>query len=180
MNCRSAQLSGLRVGIWTMVLGSALCVPLSAGWAGERPIDKTLWLTLPFSARSVNEQISRTMQWNIYFGQDGTAYVTDQGTGPERGGVVPPNVDSVTANRIKDGKPYTLQMNGALADFHIRYLLRDSVANIAIGFDLNITETGCTVLRSQFMMEPPPGRPPVTTASGPATCQLLPGRHLSR
>jgi hypothetical protein len=120
------------------------------------------------------------MKWNIYFGKDGTAYMTDDGTGPEQGAVVPPNVDSVTRNRIKDGKPYTLQMNGPLAEFHVRYLLRDATANIAIGIDLNITEAGCTVLRSQFVMEPPPGRPPITTASGPATCQLLPGRHLSR
>jgi hypothetical protein len=180
MNCRNAQRSGFRVRIWTLVFGLVLCAPLGAVRAGERPIDKTLWLTMPFSARSVNEQLSRVMKWNIYFGKDGTAYMTDEGTGPEQGAVVPPNVDSVTRNRIKDGKPYTLQMNGSLAEFRVRYLLRDAAANIAIGFDLNISEAVCTVLRSQFMMEPPPGRPPVTTASGPATCQLLPGRHLSR
>ena len=95
----------LGVCFWVIAFGLSLCAPPSAGWAGERPIDKTLWLTMPFSARSPNEQISRTMQWNIYFSQDGTAYVTDQGTGPERGGVVPPNVDSVTANRIRTESP---------------------------------------------------------------------------
>ena len=45
---------------------------------------------------------------------------------------------------------------------------------------LNITETNCTVLRSQFAMEPPRHRPRIAIASGTAICQLFPGRHLSR
>jgi hypothetical protein len=106
--------------------------------------------------------------------------MTDEDSGPEQEAVIPPNADSVTRNRIKDGKPYTLQITGSRGEFRVRYLLRDAAATIAIGFDLNISKAGCTALRSQFVMEPPRNRPPITIASGPASCQLLSGRHLSR
>jgi hypothetical protein len=40
------------------------------GSAGERPIDKTVWLTLPFSARSLNAQISKVHEMEPLFGQE--------------------------------------------------------------------------------------------------------------
>jgi hypothetical protein len=155
------------------------CGPLNAALA-ERPIEKTLWLTLPISVRSASEQGQMVVRWFIYFGKDGTAYLTDEKSGPEHGAVLPPNQTSITKNQGNDGAQMGLQMTGPLSQFYIRALIHQAAQDTVVGWYLNITDVSCTVLRTEFTVRPAPSRPPVSTASGTPSCQLFQGRHLDR
>lgn len=163
---------------------TALLLLLGAGGfapagAGERPVEKTLWLTLPVSLRSPTDQASRVIRWYIYFGKDGTAFMTDEGSGAEHGAVMPPNLETLN-KRNAAGFPQSLLIAGPLTALHVRTTVRSPTDEIVVGYYLNVTETGCTVLRSEFSVTRDPTQPPVSYATGAPTCQLFQGRHLDR
>jgi hypothetical protein len=155
------------------------CGPLDPALA-ERPTEKTLWLALPISIRSASEQGQMVVRWFVYFGKDGTAYLTDEKSGPEHGAVLPPNLETITKSQGNDGTQLALQITGPLSQFYVRALIHQAVQDTAVGWYLNITDASCTVLRTEFTVRPAPSRPPVSTASGTPTCQLFQGRHLDR
>ena len=157
-----------------------LCCAQFSPARAERPIEKTLWLTLPISVRSANEQGQMVVRWYIYFGKDGTAYLTDEKSGPEHGAVLPPNQETITKSQGNDGTQLALQMTGPLSQFYVRALIHQVAQDTVVGWYLNIADAGCTVLRTEFAVRPAPSRPPVSTASGTPSCQLFQGRHLDR
>ena len=165
------------------ILQYKIVVLLCCGWLNpaqaERPIEKTLWLALPISLRSASEQGQMVVRWFIYFGRDGTAYLTDEKSGAEHGAVLPPNQDSVSKTR-GDGTQMAVQMTGPLSQYYVRALIHQPAQDTVVGWYLNITDTSCTVLRSEFSVRPGPSRPPISTASGTPSCQLFQGRHLDR
>ena len=165
----------LRGAIFALVCTGPLTPALA-----ERPIEKTLWLSLPISIRSASEQGQMVVRWFIYFGKDGTAYLTDEKSGPEKGAVLPPNQESITKTQDNDGTQMAVQMTGPLSQYYVRALIHQPAQDTVVGWYLNITDTGCTVLRSEFAVRPGPSRPPVSTASGTPGCQLFQGRHLDR
>lgn len=165
------------------LLRGAICALLCCGplhsVLAERPMEKTLWLSLPISIRSAAEQGQMVVRWYIYFGKDGTAYLTDEKSGPEQGAVLPPNQDSISKTQ-GDGTQQALQMTGPLSQFYVRALIQQAAQDTVVGWYLNITDASCTVLRTEFSVRPAPSQPPVSTASGVPTCQLFQGRHLNR
>ena len=169
----------VRILIRAAIFVLLCCGPLNPAHA-ERPVEKTLWLSLPISIRSASEQGQMVVRWYIYFGRDGTAYLTDEKSGPEKGAVLPPNQDSISKSQGNDGTQLAVQMTGPLSQYYVRALIHQPAQDTMVAWYLNITDTSCTVLRSEFSVRPGPSRPPVSTASGAPGCQLFQGRHLDR
>jgi hypothetical protein len=164
--------------LWRGAIFALTCSGLLTPAQAERPAEKTLWLTLPISIRSASEQGQMVVRWYIYFGKDGTAYLTDEKSGAEHGAVLPPNQDSISKSRGNDGTQMAVQMTGPLSQYYVRALIHQPAQDTVVAWYLNITDTSCTVLRSEFSVRPGPSRPPVSTASGTPGCQLFQGRHL--
>jgi hypothetical protein len=183
------------LGCLAITLGTFILVLSPQTYADERPRDKTLVVSGQ-SVQQYSDGRSERSGWNayIYFAPDGTVYAD---LGGSQGVMIPSNATSASDHHViprSDGHTQTssdsLQIFGNLQNFNVA--IRTDIVNSggpiksAVTFHaryamvLDISGNVCVVRNSNLndWWENAPDRR-MAAIPGSATCQLLPGRHLS-
>jgi len=184
----------LKTACLSITLGTFILIFLPQTHADERPRDKTLVVSGQ-SLEQYSDGRSKRSGWitTIYFSRDGTAYGD---VGGSQGVVIAPNAISGRDHHVIPHSDHTqtisasLQIYGTLQNFNVAMSL-DNVSSggsikSAVTYHsrdtvvLDVSGNVC-VIRSSNLNEWWENAPDRTIAAipGSATCQLLPGRHLS-
>ena len=179
------------------MLTPILSVLSVAAFAGERPINETLWVATAFAAGGqflgipITEQKTSSAELKIYFSNDGTAYVTIVGEGGGSQGVMLNRNNTTVSQRDQSGANFTIEINGSLARLYIKYTISNvplsAVANNPNGnlnFDVitdwtvDIRNGSCAILDKHHYVSTtnPLVNSMFTETVGGASCRLYPGR----
>jgi hypothetical protein len=165
---------------------SCLMIVTVSAIADERPRNQTLWVATPVTMRAAPFGIplsenSLTADLRIYFGTDGTAYITVSGSRETSKGLVLPVNQTVVENRFSDGY-ITIKMLGVLSDLYIEFITSMSQPNFTMDvradWRVNISTSTCFIVDKHFNVSVPGNalmNSAIVQSVGTAACAIYPG-----